>query len=159
MRADTSISSALNSAFEMSTRPGLYFLAKEPFMQRPCPKTTSEEPGLLCTSVYGVASRVDVDTELTGRLNTYPRGLYNAPPLPQEVEAVASPDDYAFPPTSHKARGSMRGIYLGPAPVRMGPEWLAGIDMQKTSHFMREDTGLVRNGEDARLLAKDSFTG
>ena len=144
MRADTSIPTALNSAYQMSVGPGMYFLSREPFMQQPCPKPSSEDPGFLCTAVYGVADKVDVDTQLTGRLNTYPRGLYNAPPLPKDPEVVAPSSDYNFPPTSHKARGSMRGIYLGPVPVRIGPEWLGGIDIQNTHHFMREESGLYQ---------------
>jgi hypothetical protein len=156
MRTD-SIQAALDSAFEMSTGPGLYMLAADPYRIAACPGKTTEEPGILCTQVYGVAGNVDVDTQLSGRQNTFPRGLYNAPPLPERPERIPASSGETMPPTIHKARGSMRGNSAGPVPERIGREWVAGnVDIQDATHFIFETTGLSRGGADARQHAKDS---
>jgi hypothetical protein len=151
MKSDT-ISAALDSAFEMSVGPGLYRLSAGPFSNPTCGPNA---PGLLCTSVYGVASKVDVDTQLSGRENRFPRGLYNAPPLPDKQETVAS--EIVPPPAAvHKTRGSLRGLRNGPAGDRIGREWLSGVDIQDERQFIYETTGYSRGGTDARQMAKDA---
>lgn len=149
MKSDISIREALDSAFEMSVGPGMYMLSEDPYLRKGCDPGV---PGVGCTATYGV-SNVDASSNLSGRLNRFPRGLYDAPPLPDRVETVATRDP--LPASIHKSRGSLRGLEDGPARSRMGGEWLAGVDIQDPRHFVFESTGYSRGGLDARQMAKD----
>lgn len=152
-RSDNSIRVALDSAFEMSVGPGLYVLDSVRHSNASC---KPDFLGSNCNSTYGIASGpVDVDSELSGRNNVFPRGLYNAPPIPsRQVELKRV--DVGMEPTLYKFKGSLRGLEDGPALERIGKEWLPGVDIQDTRHIVHEEAGLSRHGKDARLYAKDS---
>lgn len=154
-RSDNSIAAALDASFEYSTRPGLYVLSPEPYAIQSCPET--KDVGISCTSTFGAGLNVDVDTELSGRLNTMPRGLYDAPPLPYSAASVLSASaPQALPETLYKFRGSLRGLDEGPSLPRIGRQWTFDIDSQDVAKIMPEASGMPRAGIDARLKAKDS---
>lgn len=152
MKSDISIKEALDSAFEMSVGPGMYMLSADPYMR---PECGPGPPGVGCTATYGVAANVDASSDLSGRQNRFPRGLYEAPPLPEKRETVVTQSLEPPPSSIHKSRGSLRGLTDGPAGSRMGSEWLGGVDIQDPRHFVFEITGFSRGGLDARQMAKD----
>lgn len=158
-RSENTISAALDAAFEYSTRPGLYMLDGLQYAAPACPQDImTNDVGLLCNATYGVASGVDVDSDLSGRNNRMPRGLYDMRRLDPQVESLPASKTAPMAETAHTRRkGPSRGLAPGPIPERIGFGWVVGgVDVQDTAHIVPEQAGMPRAGFDARLAAKDS---
>lgn len=158
-RSENTIPEALDAAYEYSVAPGMYVLAPEKYpINRGCPE--HKDVGVVCTSTFGIGAspNVDVDTQLSGRLNTMPRGLYGAPPVPlSDPSPVGALNSEALPEMAHsRFKGSLRGLAEGPVYPRIGSEWIFGINPVDPAKIIPEHVGLHRGGYDARLSAKDS---